>query len=142
MAVLMDPTGAAISVWQAKTNIGVQIRDEANTLCWNELQARGLDAAKKFYTGLFGWTLKGGPEYAEIHLGGNGIGGMMESKAPEGVPSFWIPYFAVDDCNAAVEKTRASGGAVHMPPTTIPDAGTFAVLADPQGASFCVIRLG
>jgi predicted enzyme related to lactoylglutathione lyase len=142
MAVLIDPQGAAISLWQPKKNIGVQIRDEANTLCWNELQATNLDAAKKFYTALFGWTLKESPEYIELHAGTKAIGGMMKSQAPPEVPSYWIPYFAVEDCDATVQKAGAGGAAVHVPPTDIPNVGRFAVLADPQGAAFSVIKLG
>lgn len=140
MAVLADPQGAVFSLWQAMKNIGVQIRDEEGTLCWNELQARDLDKAKEFYPALFGWTLKGGPEYAEIHIGSRGIGGMMESKAPPGAPSFWLPYFWTDDCDGTVEKASAAGGQVHVPPTDIPNAGRFAVIQDPQGAAFAIFK--
>lgn len=141
MAVMMDPQGAAVSVWQPNKNIGVQIRDEANTLCWNELHARGVDAAKKFYAPLFGWTIKESPEYNEFHLGERAVGGMMQSQAPEGVPSFWLPYFAVDDCDAAFEKSNSLGGSAILPPTTYPGVGRFAILNDPQGATFAVIKL-
>lgn len=141
MAVLADPQGAVFSLWQAMKNIGVQIRDENDTLCWNELQARDLDAAKKFYPALFGWTLKGSPEYTEISLGKRGIGGMMESKAPPGAPSFWLPYFLVENCDATVEKASASGGVAHVPGTDIPNVGRFAVLMDPQGAGFAIIQM-
>jgi predicted enzyme related to lactoylglutathione lyase len=141
MAVLFDPQGAAFSLWQPKTTIGVKVRDEANTLGWNELQARNLDAAKKFYAPLFGWTLKESPEYTEFHLGTRAIGGMMQSKAPEGVPSFWLPYFMVDDCDGTVQKSSAAGGSVHVPPMDIPTVGRFAVLTDPQGASFAIIQM-
>jgi predicted enzyme related to lactoylglutathione lyase len=141
MAVLFDPQGAAFAVGEPKANIGLQIRDETNTLGWNELQARDVDAAKKFYAPLFGWTLKESPEYTEFHLGTRAMGGMMKSQAPEGVPSFWLPYFVVDDADATVAKSSASGGSVHVPPTDIPNVGRFAVLTDPQGASFAVIKL-
>lgn len=140
MGVLTDPQGAVFSIWEAKTNIGVSVRDDVGTLCWNELQARDLDKAKQFYTALFGWTLKGSPEYTEIHMGARGIGGMMQSQAPPGAPSFWLPYFAVEDCDGTVEKTSAAGGQVHVPPTDIPNAGRFAVLMDPQGAAFAIIK--
>ena len=141
MAVFFDPQGAAFSVWEPKSNIGVQVRDEDDTLCWNELQARDVDAAKKFYAPLFGWTLKESPEYTEFHMGDKAIGGMIKSQAPEGVPSFWLPYFAVSDCDAAVQKSSAAGGSVHVPPMDIPNVGRFAVITDPQGASFAVIKL-
>ena len=141
MAVLFDTQGAPFSLWQPKKTIGVEARDEANTLSWNELQARDLEKAKKFYTALFGWTLKDSPEYSEFHIGERAVGGMMQSQAPEGVPSFWLPYFAVDDCDATAKTAGGAGAAVHVPPMNIEKVGRFAVLADPQGASFAVIKL-
>jgi len=141
MSVLADPQGAVFSLWQANKNIGVHIRDDNDTLSWNELQARDLDKARAFYTGLFGWSLKESPDYTEIHLGKRGIGGMMESKAPPGAPSFWLPYFLVENCDATVGKASASGGAVHVPGTDIPNVGRFAVLQDPQGAAFSIIQM-
>lgn len=141
MAVLFDPQGAAFSVWQPKKHIGVQVRDTSGTLCWNELHARDVDAAKKFYPALFGWGLKESPEYNEFQVGDRSIGGMMQSQAPEGVPSFWLPYFAVDDCDATFEKSNSLGGSAIMPPMTYPNVGRFAILNDPQGATFAVIKL-
>lgn len=141
MAVLMDPQGAAVSLWEAKKHIGVQIRDEANTLGWNELQARDIPAAKKFYSTLFGWGLKESPEYTEFQVGQKSVGGMLQSQAPEGVPPFWLPYFLVDDCDGTVQRSSAAGGSVHVPPMDIPNVGRFAVLTDPQGASFAVIKM-
>src|SRR6185436_19385599 len=141
MAVMFDPQGAAISVWQPLKHIGVQIRDEPGTLCWNELHARNVDAAKTFYPGRFGWRVKESPEYNEFQLGDRSVAGMMQSQAPEGVPSFWLPYFAVEDCDAAFEKSNSLGGSQILPPTTYPGVGRFAILTDPQGATFAVIKL-
>lgn len=140
MAVLTDSQGAAFSVWQAKQHIGVGVRDEVNTLCWNELHARDVDAAKRFYPPLFGWRMKESDEYTEWHLGENAVGGMMTSNAPPEVPSFWIPYFAVDDCDAAVAKAQSLGGTVHVPCMDIEHVGRFSVLMDPAGAAFAVIK--
>ncbi|MEO8379573.1 MAG: VOC family protein [Acidobacteriota bacterium] len=137
MSVITDPQGATFAIWQPKTNIGVGIRDEPGSLCWNELQARDLDAARKFYTAFFGWTMKVSPEYTEFSAGGpQPIGGMLTSQAPPPVPSYWLPYFAVEQCDASVEKAQSLGAAVFLPPTDIPHTGRFAVLADPQGATF------
>lgn len=141
MAVLIDPQGGHFAVWQPMTHIGVWARDEENTLCWNELQARDLDAAKKFYTALFGWSTKDSPEYTEWHLGDTALGGMMTSQAPPEVPSYWLPYFAVANCDAAAEKAQAGGGHVVVPPMDIEKVGRFSVIADPQGAMFAVIKL-
>jgi uncharacterized protein len=141
MAVLVDPQGAVFAVWQAKGHAGVGVRDEANALCWNELQVRDLDAAKKFYPALFDWRLKETPEYTEFHIGQHAIGGMIPSQAPPGVPSYWLPYFAVEDCDASVARAQSLGGNVFAPPFDVPNVGRMAVLADPQGAPFAVIKL-
>jgi predicted enzyme related to lactoylglutathione lyase len=142
MTVLGDPQGAAFAVWQPYEHPGIGIRDEAGTLCWNELQARDLDAARSFYPALFPWTVKQSPEYTEWHLqDGTAVGGMMQSQAPEEVPPHWLPYFAVDDCDAAVAKAQSLGGQVYAPAFDVPNVGRMAVLADPQGASFAVIKL-
>jgi uncharacterized protein len=141
MSVIQDPQGAAFAVWQAKTSIGLGVRDEVNALCWNELQARDLDAAKKFYPALFPWTMKESPEYTEWHIGQKAIGGLMTSNAPEPVPSFWMPYFSVADCDASVAKVQSLGGQAIVPPFDAGNIGRMAVLADPQGAFFSIIKL-
>jgi predicted enzyme related to lactoylglutathione lyase len=141
MAVLSDPQGAMFAMWQARSHAGVQVRDEPNTLCWNELQARDVDAAKSFYPALFHWRMKETDEYTEWHLGEHAIGGLMESQAPPHVPSYWLTYFAVEDCETAVERTRSLGGSVLLPAMDIPNVGRFAVLRDPIGAPFAVIHL-
>jgi predicted enzyme related to lactoylglutathione lyase len=53
----------------------------------------------------------------------------------------WLPYFAVDDCDGATEKARSLGGHGIVPAMDIPNVGRMSVLADPQGATFAVIRL-
>ncbi|HUP59973.1 MAG TPA: VOC family protein [Thermoanaerobaculia bacterium] len=140
MAVIADPQGAYFCIWQPKQGIGVHVRDEPDTLCWNELQARDVDAAKKFYSGL-GWGMKESPEYTEWKVGEKAIGGMMQSQAPPQVPSYWMPYFAVADCDASVAKAKSGGANVFAGPMDYPGVGRFAVLGDAQGAVFAVIKL-
>lgn len=142
MAVISDPQGAIFAVWQARSHIGVNVRDESNTLCWNELQARDVEAAKPFYTSMFPWRMKESPEYTEWHLAGNAVGGMLPSQAPPEVPSMWLPYFAVDDCDGSISRAESLGGNLIVPAMDIPNVGRMAVIADPQGAVFAIIRLG
>jgi len=66
---------------------------------------------------------------------------MMQSQAPPQVPSYWMMYIAVDDCDAIVDKARSSGGQVFAGPMDYPGVGRFAVMSDPQGAVFAVIKL-
>lgn len=139
MCVIKDPQGAHFSIWEPKSHAGVGIRDEDNTLCWNELHANEPEVAKKFYSAL-GWGVKESPEYTEWTVGGKSIGGMIQSHTPQ-FPSYWIPYFAVADCDATVAKAKAAGANLYVEPQDIPTVGRFAVLADPQGATFAVIKV-
>lgn len=147
MCVVLDPQGAAFALWQAKTHIGVGLTGEPGTACWCELETKDIEAAKRFYGGLLGWEGKtstgDGMAYTEWELPGVGpFGGMMEIPPEWGpVPPHWMTYFQVEDCDACVAKATGLGATVRMGPMDIPKVGRFAVLADPQGAVFSVIRL-
>ena len=141
MAVIADPTGASLCLWQRGRSIGATIRGDFNTLCWNELMTPDIERAREFYKGLFGWNLKVSPEYTEIDLGSTGIGGMMQlTPEMQGAPTAWTPYICVADADASVEKIKSNGGKVYMGPHEIPNVGRFAVCADPQGAMFNIIN--
>jgi hypothetical protein len=143
MAVMQDAQGARVALWQARRHHGVGVRDEPNTLCWNELMTTDLEAAQKFYQSLFDWKLKITPGYTEAHVGQKAVGGLMQI-APEmhGMPSHWQPYFMVEDCDATLRKAQSLGTREHFGPMDIEKVGRFAVLHDPQGAAFAVIKLG
>lgn len=147
MAVFADPEGAAFSVWQAGGHIGSQLVNEPNTLCWTELGTRDPEAAKSFYTAVFGWAthtneMPNGGSYTEVKVGDRTVAGMMDitNVLPPQVPAYWMVYFAVGDCDASVAKVKELGGSVRMPPMDIP-IGRFAVVADDQGSAFAVIAL-
>lgn len=147
MAVGKDPTGAVFSIWQPKAHHGVDVVGVPGTVCWSELATPDADKAKGFYANLFGWGLKestDGMPYTELSNGDQGIGGIvaMVGEQWQGVPPHWSIYFAVEDCAQTVENAQRLGGRVIMPPTPIPNVGTFSVLSDPQGAAFQVIQLG
>ncbi len=119
MAVFADPTGAVIAVWQPKAHKGAGIVGEPGTLCWNELASRDTAAASAFYRSVFGWdaasTDIGDMQYFEWKLGDNTVGGMMPMAAevPAEVPSYWLAYFAVADCDAAVAKAIRQRSRCH-----------------------------
>ncbi len=142
MAVLQDPAGAAIAVWQAKQHTGIGIAGAPGSFCWGELYTSDTGKASAFYAAAFGWGTKPSPEYTEWTNGGAAIGGMMAIKPEWGnMPPHWIPYFMVENCDATVAKAASLGGKIHHPATDIPNVGRFAVFGDPQGASFAVIQL-
>ena len=146
MAVIQDPTGAVFSLWEPKAHIGAQVVGEPNSFCWNELYTSDAKRASDFYANLFGWTreLMQTPtgEYTIFKKGDTQAAGMMQiSKEMEAMPPHWIVYFAVDDSDRTVQKAQGMGAQVMVPPTDIPNIGRFAILNDPQGADFAVIRL-
>jgi len=142
MAVVADPQGATFCLWQAKKQIGATIRGETGTLCWNELMTSDPEASRDFYGSLFGWNFKPSPEYTEISVGATGIGGMLTMTPDmQGMPPTWSPYFAVDDCDATADSAKSLGAQIYVKPTDIPNVGRFAVMADPQGAPFDIIKV-
>lgn len=147
MAILQDPQGATICVWQANQSKGIRLQGEPGTFCWGELWTNDIPAATAFYTRLFGWGTKGDSEgapedYTEWQLGEQSIGGMLAIQPEMGpIPPNWLPYFLVQDCDATAAKASAAGGTICMQPMDIPDVGRFTVIQDPQGASFAVIKL-
>jgi hypothetical protein len=116
------------------------------TFCWNELATTDFETAKKFYTELFGWTLKAsqaaGMAYNEIVVGDRHIGGMYQMTAEFGnAPSHWMAYVAVDDVDARAKQAEELGGKVCVPPSDIPNVGRFCVINDPTGATISLVKL-
>jgi uncharacterized protein len=146
MTAFKDPTGATLSVWQSREHTGADLVGAPNSFCWGELATTDAAAAKSFYTSLFGWTTKestDGMPYTELDNAGQPIGGIMAMSGPqwEGIPPYWGIYFRVEDCDASAAKATELGGKLHVPPTDIPHVGRFAVVQDPQGAVFSIIKL-
>ena len=101
--------------------------------------------SKAFYTGLVGWTSEefpmGPTNYTVFRRGTEGAAGMMQITPEMGpIPTNWMPYFEVEDCDAAAAKATTLGGKIVVPPTTVPMAGRFAVIVDPQGGHFGIIK--
>ena len=147
MALIQDPTGAPLALWQAKQHTGAELIYEPNTMCWNELYTADVEAAAAFYAGLFGWTTKTmtgatGQPYIEFKSGDCSIGGMMAIQKEWGeVPPHWAVYFTVENCDAALEKAKSLGGTVEMEPLEIEKVGRFAIVKDPHGGHFAVIQM-
>jgi uncharacterized protein len=147
MAVLQDPSGAFISAWQSTTMGGFGARG-ANTFGWAELNARGLERATPFYESVFGWTPRESPmgegerSYTEFVLDGESVAGAweMDPAIPDDVPSYWQVYFTVDDVDDAFRRSVEAGATAMVAPQDFP-GGRFAIVTDPQGASFGLLRM-
>ncbi|MEW6073786.1 MAG: VOC family protein [Planctomycetota bacterium] len=146
MSLLQDPTGAWFALWQARRHRGMELAGELGTTCWFELMTRDVDVAGDFYAALFGWDRKtqdmGPLVYTIFELGGQPAGGMMAITPEMGeLPSHWMIYVSVADCDADAQRVPGLGGRICFPPTDVPGVGRFAVLADPAGAAIAIIRL-
>ena len=138
MAVIQDPTGAFISVWEPHGSIGATFVNGSGALTLNQLNTSDPEAAGRFYAGLFGWRteeMAGGDQpYWGIYNGDRVNGGMMGMPADAGpMPSHWLVYFGSDDVDADAGRVGELGGQVMVPPTDVP-GGRILVAQDPQGA--------
>lgn len=125
------------------------MRNRHGTPIWYELMAQDPAAARRFYSAVFGWTIDESPppgstlDYRMIAAGTQFVGGLMtlsEDMQRQGARPCWMMYLGVDDVDACVADLTAAGGKVHLPAFDIPGVGRIAMLADPQGASFYVMR--
>ncbi|NVJ58811.1 MAG: VOC family protein [Gammaproteobacteria bacterium] len=146
MAFVEDPEGVRFALWQAKNAHGAELVNEPGSLCWNELATRDISKATEFYCGLFGWTAEKQTmsmgDYTMLLNGDKAAGGMMPMTAEWGdTPAHWMTYFAVADTDESCEKIKKAGGSVCVEPFDVPEVGRLAVVNDPQGAVFSIIKL-
>jgi len=148
MAVLADPEGATFTLYQATPEIGTQLLNEPGAPCWFELYARDLETSTGFYANLFGYELRnavglGGAPYVQFGIGKGAAAGAMQLRPEWGdMPPMWAVYFQTDDLDAAIARAESHGGDLLMAPTQVPGVGRFAMLCDPQGASFMLMEMG
>jgi len=146
MALLQDPTGAVVALWEPRSHAGAAIAGDPGSICWNELATTDTARAGSFYTSLLGWAAEIQPmsagSYTMFTDQGAPRGGML-ALAPSGgaVPPHWLVYFAVSDVEGQTTLAQSLGGTVRVPPTDAPGVGRFSVLSDPQGAVFAAIEL-
>jgi len=115
---------------------------------WYELLTKDPKAAKTFYDDVVGWNIDadappGGMDYRMINAHDGQAGGVMGLNADMiagGAQATWLGYFGVDDVDASVASIVADGGQVHLPAFDIPNIGRLAMVTDPQGIPFYVMR--
>ena len=120
------------------------------SFCWFELSTTNQNAAKQFYTQLFGWDVEDfpmGPDetYTLFKQGGRDTGAaytMRAEQREQGVPPFWLVYIAAANVDEAAARVTALGGNVMMPPFDVMQMGRMAVVTDPAGAHFALWQAG
>lgn len=146
MAMVKDPTGAFVSLWQAKGHVGAGLVNEVNTFCWTELQTRGADKAAEFYQAVFGWELEveeKPPNYVTASVKGHlncGMFDMDKAKLPPEIPSNWAVYFNVANLDNSLAIVNRLGGKALMDPIDI-EPGRFTTIMDPQGATIALMQV-
>lgn len=143
MAVIADPRGARLALWEARAMIGAGRVNDPGCMCWNDLVSAHLDAAARFYPGLFGWEIRELPQaggYRLVRNGDRSNGGMLPAELVgwEG-PGYWVPYFNAGELDRAMAVVDEGGGRVVAAPQAVP-AGRFAIVTDPQGAPFGLLE--
>jgi predicted enzyme related to lactoylglutathione lyase len=159
MAVLADPTGAPVCVWEARAREGAQLVNEPRAWSMSLLHTSDPERSNAFYGAAFGWEPErfdaGGAEITLWRLPGyvggeplqpvprDVVAGMIPSggdDSPSAVQPHWSVDFWVDDADATAEHATKLGGKVVVPPYDTPGFRS-AVLADPGGAMFSVSKL-
>jgi predicted enzyme related to lactoylglutathione lyase len=139
MTIALDPQGNGFGLWESKEHTGARIFNEPGSYAWNELTTEDAEAAKQFYTAVFGYSYDEVPDsggYTTFSLGENPLGGLAALEP--GTPKGWLTCFAVASADETVAAAEGAGAKVVMAPMTTP-WGRFAVLEDPWGAPFEVM---
>ena len=113
---------------------------------WFDLATSGLEEQKRFYGSVFGWTFRSigqtDDQYTLIINGDRAVAGMfaVPPTGNAGAGALWIGLISTDDLGKTLAAVKQAGGAVHLPQTTVPKRGTFALAIDPEGALFGLLR--
>ncbi len=105
-----------------------------------ELTTGDTGKANAFYSALFDWKIAPYPgmDYLGVDTGSKISGGGIQAPPMPGAPTGWMPYVAVKDVKASLEKAASLGANVVVPFTPVGDAGAIGVFVDPTGASLGV----
>ncbi|HEY7487435.1 MAG TPA: VOC family protein [Streptosporangiaceae bacterium] len=142
MAIGVDPRGGQFGLWHGRTMIGASIINEPGAMAWTELETPDTKSASEFYAAVFERPIEAmsepGFDYHMITVDGRPVAGIW--GRPERDRARWVTYFAVDDTDAAVGAATGAGGTVERAAQDSP-YGRMAVLQDPFGVTFSVIKL-
>lgn len=146
-ALIQDPEGAMLGLWQAKTHIGAAWKNRHGAVCWFEHASKGSKETISFYEKVFGYTSKtemmGETLYTTFFLGEIPVAGLyVMPEMMSDLPCHWLVYFNVNSIDKAIELTTAKKGEILMPKMAVPGIGFFSVVRDPQGAVFGLIESG
>jgi predicted enzyme related to lactoylglutathione lyase len=157
LAVLVDPVGAAVCVWEGRDREGAQLVNEPRTWAMSSLHTTDGEAAKAFYGSVFGWQpetfgpaeapltlwrLPGyvGDDAASLPCDAVAVMAATGGAVAAAIPPHWNVNLRVEDTDATVEQATVLGGQVVVAPVDALGLRSAAV-ADPQGAVFSISQL-
>jgi predicted enzyme related to lactoylglutathione lyase len=159
MAILSDPAGAVLGVWQPGNHKGAQLVNEPGAWSMSQLNTSDPEGAKAFYGAVFGWKTdafdmgfgeitmwrvpgyEGGEPGQPVSREVVATMAPLTSDVPDGTPPHWSIDFWVHDVDATAASAVELGGKVVASPFDTP-VGRTGVIADPQGAAFSVSKVG
>lgn len=144
MAVVLDPAGATIGLWQAEEFDGFARDTEPGCGVWFECMSQSIDEAIPFYRQVFGWEIHEMPgewRYVMNAAEEGATAGLGDARevVEEGTPSYWRVYLAIADLDSALQRLPELGGRVLDGPVDSP-WGRIATVADPQDARFQLLE--
>ena len=142
MAMLTDPTGAFVGLWQPIGHRGFNVVNEAGAPVYHQLTTRDYGKALDFYREVFGWHTEKVADtdefrYSTAIFDGNALLGVMDGtrELADGVPSNWFVFLGAEDVDKTVQLVKENGGTVIRYAEDTP-YGRLAAVADPTGAGF------
>ncbi|MGW3647043.1 VOC family protein [Streptomyces sp. NPDC000878] len=109
--------------------------------CWVDAQLPDVEAGKRFYGELFGWSFQEKEGLVQALCDGEPVAALAH-KTDGRMPTVWTVYFATPDAHALVARIHAAGGQVITAPVPVGDLGTTALVTDPDGAVFGLWQAG
>lgn len=146
VGVLGDPQGGGFVAFQPSRDMRAPDPQREGNPCWNELVTTDDKAAWSFYSQLFGWTsvqeMDMGPmgTYRVYGKGEKQLGGIMKQPPGMNAPPLWTFYFATNDLDGAIERSKRLGAKVLHGPADVPGGGRIVNLMDSQGAAFAFFQ--
>jgi predicted enzyme related to lactoylglutathione lyase len=144
-ALVASPEGAVFGLWEPRQVVGVDVQDRTGSMWWVELATADKDAAHRFYSDLFGWSVEQRTKYALpraytlFKAGDVSAAGAFQFDPDWEVSPSWQVYFAIDDYDGILKRAESMGGepGFHR---EVPDVGHLSVITDPSDALFLVMR--
>jgi len=142
MQPVSDPHGGMFCLFKAETEDPSAVNGPGS-FHWNELWTRDPKASLAFYESVFGYTHQEFPmphgTYYVLHNGEEARGGVMKAPASD-VPTAWLQYVTVEDCDAALARAQQNGATLVGDPTDAEGVGRFGIFRDPLGGMIGVIK--